>query len=202
MKIIDALIKKLSNIGLKDFFYNISEDLVDIGLIVIEPHKMDDNTFYSLVGIMGYEHEGEYTIDIIKEKDFIKIAKMELTILKDSASLTFSINFNSIISYVIYSLLKDKEIEIGELEITAGLGAFLKLIKNAQKIRKKIDRSLEMTKKRLRKSYLAKCNMMKKMTNEEKVLLVDKEINSEYVVPENGWILALDLLSKFIKDLD
>ena len=189
---------------MNDFFYGISEDLVNIGLIVIEPHKMDGNIFYALVGVMGNKYDGEYTIDIINNEHFIKLATMELTVVKDSVSLFFSMDINKTFSYITYSLLKDKNITFAEMEVTAGFGAFINLIKSVQKVRERLDKSVEVTKKRLRKSYSAKCDMMgkmsetdiKKMVNKDEVKLRDSNKWND------GWKVALGFLVDFINKLE
>lgn len=200
MTIIDILQKKLDALELSDFFYEISEELTNLDLIVIEPHKMTGNIFYSLVGTMGNKvTKDEYTIDIIDDKDFIRIATMELTVLKDGVSLFFSVNFDSIFSYITYGLLNDKTISVVETEVSAGYGAFLPLVKNVQSIRNRVDKSIEITKKRLRKSYLAKCDIMNKMSDKEIT-----EIDSPKVLEtvKHGWIQSIKTLRDFIEGLE
>lgn len=202
MKVSEQLSKKLTDIGMGNFFYNISKELVENGLIVIEPHKKDGNVFYALLGIMGKKVEAEYTIDVISHKDFIEIATMELTIIGDSVSLSFSVKFDAIIGYITYPLLSDKSIDFVEAEVTAGFGAFLKLVKSMQRIRERIDHSINITKKRLRKSYLAKCEAMKTDFSDETIDIIKKRNRIGVALADDGWEFALELISKFIKELD
>lgn len=190
MSVLKELEAKLKTINMKNFFYETSDRLTEVGLIVIEPHKNEGNKFYSLIGLIGDNSSETFTIDVIHDDRFIKFATMELTVMENrGVSLVFFVDSNALFSYITFSLLKDNEVFFAEADITTDEDSLIEIVQSIQKIRNKVDRLLRIEKKRIKKTYLSKCRTM-----------MECDINGQKKYSE-GWKDGLKNFLSFMKKL-
>jgi hypothetical protein len=203
MTLMDKLQLELNNLNLSNFFEDTRSDLKIYSVVVLDPHKKSNNSFISLVGIMGDNGIGErYNVDVIKEKAFIKMGTSEITIHHGRGlSMTFFVNPSALFSYVTYPVLKSTDISIADGEIRCELDEFLNLIHNVSIMRKDIDRNIRIQMKIYKKTYISKCNSMIKKSDEEIADSCQAKSFDKYD-KYDAWRDSLKTLRDFMKKLD
>jgi len=200
MTIMDKLQARLDELNMSDFFVETKKELGSYGVALIPPHKENANTFRCIVGILGDDSgNGDYSIDVIREKSFIKIGTTEIAIHSGrGVSMTFYANPSALFSYITYSVLASNDVGFLESEIRCELDMFVELVRDIRRIRAEIDRALRIRLKTYKKTYISKCRNLISVSDEEVKDMANGKWGSTQV---DAWRSSLRLFLDFMEKL-
>jgi hypothetical protein len=201
MSILEKLNVKLQKVGLENFYRQTKHTLSKSGLIVIEPHKIDGNKFYSVVGIMGNGLVSNGDLDILNNDAFIKFAEMEMIVLEGrGVSHTFYIDANAMLSYITYPFLKKDDLFFANATLPTEEDELLKIVDNIRNIRNSLKLWKRINTKRIKKTYISKAKMWGKKSDSEIGKMYNKKMEGQDVY--RGFRIALKMFCSYMENLE